>query len=553
MRIENILEIQDLTLRTDDRKLTELVSIRIPRGKTTGLVGESGSGKTLTALSILQLLPPKIHVGNGSVTFHSRVGSSFELASLAEKALSHIRGGKISMIFQEPMTSLNPSMTCGKQIMEAILMHRNISKKEAHMEAMRFIHEVKLPEPARIMNAWPHQLSGGQRQRVMIAMALSTGPELLIADEPTTALDVTVQKKILDLLLELKDKYSLSILFITHDLMVLKQVADEIAVMYRGKIVETGPVEKVLNHPDKEYTRALIACKPGLGSNPEKLPTIADFTLNEKPSGQPVKKAASHIDKKIPILTVRNLTTWFNVRGSHDPLKAVNAVSFEIYKGETLGLVGESGSGKTTLGRSILQLITIQSGDVIFKGTRINELSTRKMRNFRKHIQVVFQDPYSSLNPRFTAGKIIMEPMEIHQTFRTKKERTARALKLLEQVGLSAEDMNKYPHQFSGGQRQRICIARAIACEPELIILDESVSALDVSIQAQILNLLNELKRSHGLTYIFISHDLTVVKYMSDRVLIMKNGNLIESGSSDKVYMHPEHPYTRDLINAIPQ
>jgi len=549
---DNIIEIENLTLTDGKDLLTDGISLILPRGQTTGLVGESGSGKTLTALSILNILPPKIKIRTGIIRFSSNSGSTVVINQLPQRDLNSIRGGKISMIFQEPMTSLNPAMTCGNQIMESILRHKKISREQAKQDTLKFIREVRLPEPERIFKSWPHQLSGGQRQRIMIAMALSTRPELLIADEPTTALDVTVQKDILELLRSLGRKYKLSVLFITHDLMVLKQIADRISVMYRGQIIESGPAETILNEPQEDYTKALIACKPGLEYNPDRLPTIADFMNNKGAPEHEIRNSEVDYGRK-PLLIVKDLNTWFPLKKKGQFVRAVNNVSFEVYRGETLGLVGESGSGKTTLGRSILRLIESRSGDIFYKGENLGTMTPKQTRAMRKEIQVVFQDPYSSLNPRFTVARLLIEPMEIHRRGRNGRERIDLAASLLEQVGLRPEDLQKYPHQFSGGQRQRICIARALACQPEFIILDESVSALDVSIQAQILNLLNDMKNDYNLTYIFISHDLTVVKYMSDRVVIMNSGEIVESGTSEKIYMAPEADYTKKLIGSIPQ
>ncbi|MBN1132543.1 MAG: ABC transporter ATP-binding protein [Bacteroidales bacterium] len=545
-----IIEITDLTLKLNKAVLINNISLNIKRGHITGLVGESGSGKTMTALSMLRLLPPGIDIHTGTIRFNSSDGSFYPLESIPENILNRIRGNKIAMIFQEPMTSLNPSITCGKQIMEAIIRHKPVGRKEALEQTLELLDEMKLPDPSRIFKAWPHQLSGGQRQRIMIAMALSTNPEMLIADEPTTALDVTVQKSILDLLNHLGAKYNLSILFITHDLMVLKQIADDIIVMQQGEIVESGSEEKILCQPEKTYTKALIACKPKLEGNPARLPTIASLTGS---TFERAEKKQSFPEKApcIPLLTVQNLNvTYFS--GRRKSTQAVKNVSFEVYEGETLGLVGESGSGKTTIGRTVLRLIEANSGKILYRGMNLTRMPEKEIRTLRKNFQIVFQDPYSSLNPRFTIGRMLREPMDIHNIGKSREERLAFIEHLMGQVGLEKDALNKYPHQFSGGQRQRIGIARALACRPEFIILDECVSSLDVSIQAQILNLLNDLKLIYGLTYIFISHDLTVVKYMSDRVIIMKSGEIIESGQTGQVYRNPEHEYTRKLIDAIP-
>jgi len=543
-----LLSISDLTLQAGEKVLVDRISLDIPRRTIMGLVGESGSGKTLTALSVLGLLPRGVRVTSGSISLNGTPGTT-ELLNLPVRQLNRIRGNRISMIFQEPMTSLNPTMKCGPQAIEPLLKENTHTHAQAKQEILRLFREVKLPDEHLIFNAWPHELSGGQRQRVMIAMALSTNPDLLIADEPTTALDVTVQKNILDLLSDLREKFDLSILFITHDLMVLKQVADEIAVMYQGKIVETGTTKQILEHPSTPYAKGLLACRPHLDEKPERLPTVSDFMDPEKQPPPPRGKHSTGIQQQV-LLTVQNLEVSFHSRGRS--VTAVNEVSFDVYKGETLGLVGESGCGKTTLGRTILQLIAADSGSVIFEGKPLNRMRAETLRRTRRRIQIVFQDPYSSLNPGKTIGSILTEPMVVHRLAPGKAEREARARTLLEQVGLPDDAYNLYPHQFSGGQRQRIGIARALACQPDFMILDESVSALDVSVQAQILNLLNDLKAAYDLTYIFISHDLTVVKYMSDRVLVMSEGRIVESGTAEKIYMDPAADYTRKLISAIP-
>ena len=548
-----ILNIENLTLEAGQKQLIRGISLRLEKGKFTGLVGESGSGKTLTALSVLRLLPAAVRMTDGTIRFYpaGHRGETVDLASLPEKKLNHIRGHKISMIFQEPMTSLNPSMRCGQQVAEVIRMHLGGDHRSVRSRVLKLFGEVKLPDPASAYRSWPHQLSGGQKQRVMIAMALATNPELIIADEPTTALDVTVQKSILDLLAELRDKYRLTILFITHDLMVLKQIADHMLIMYRGEVVESGTTHQILMSPEHPYTKGLIACKPRLEVAPYRLPTLADFMAGRKPDTRTLDKPEISFNDP-PLLSIRNLNKWYSLHRGKRIVRAVRDVSFDVYRGETVGLVGESGCGKTTLGRTILQLIEATSGDIDYEGKDLMSYSGSALRKIRRKIQVVFQDPYSSLSPRMTAGEIILEPMRIHQTGNSSRERKARMQKLLEQVGLLASDANRYPHEFSGGQRQRIGIARALACEPDFVILDEPVSALDVSVQAQILNLLNELKQAYGLTYIFISHDLTVVKYMSDRILVMKDGAIVETGRADAVYEKPAHPYTAELIRSIP-
>jgi len=546
-----VLKIERLTLQAGDERPVDEISLELKRGKFTGLAGESGSGKTLTALSVLGLLPPAVRMTSGSILFSPAAGDPVDLTALSPKKMCRIRGHRISMIFQEPMTSLNPSMRCGDQVLEVIRLHLGGDFRSMRSMVLRLFDEVKLPDPGSIYRSWPHQLSGGQRQRVMIAMALAARPELIIADEPTTALDVTVQKSILDLLSELRKKYHLSILFITHDLTVLKQIADRMVIMYRGKVVETGSARKIFEAPEAPYTKGLIACRPGLDNTPYRLPTLSDFMAGKPPETRELKKPGIPAGTP-PLLRIRNLSKWYARDRGKRVIKAVDGISFDVYRGETMGLVGESGCGKTTLGRTILRLVEANSGDIDFDGKNLLTCSRSALRKIRRQIQVVFQDPYSSLSPRRTAGQIIREPMEIHQIGRSTAERSARTARLLEQVGMKASDMDRYPHEFSGGQRQRIGIARALACNPAFLILDEAVSALDVSVQAQILNLLNELKETYQLTYVFISHDLTVVRYMSDRILVMKDGSIVEEGRADSVYQAPSHPYTEKLIKSIP-
>jgi len=485
------------------------------------------------------------------------------------------------MIFQEPMTSLNPVFRCGDQVAEAIILHQKLSKAEAKKLTIQLFEKVQLPDPERILNAYPHQLSGGQKQRVMIAMAMSCNPDVLIADEPTTALDVTVQKAIIDLMNDLKREINASIIFITHDLGVISEIADHVIVMFKGKIVEQGDIGSIFLNPQHPYTKGLLACRPPLDFRLEKLPVVSDFMdfgknengeiiITEKIKNIEEVKESNKIDlatrakrqeflpTQKPILEVKNLQTWFPAKKNFfgkttDWVKAVNDVSFKVYPGETLGLVGESGCGKTTLGRTILRLVEPKSGEIIFDGKNIMDLPRKEMRNLRKDMQIIFQDPYSSLNPRMTIGNAIMEPMEVHKILANDEERKAKVIELLETVSLEAKHFNRYPHEFSGGQRQRICIARALALNPKFIICDESVSALDVSVQAQVLNLLMELREKFQFTYIFISHDLSVVKFMSDRMIVMNQGKIEEMGDADEIYNHPKTIYTRNLIEAIPK
>jgi peptide/nickel transport system ATP-binding protein len=550
----------EITTAIDD------VSFSLERGETLGIVGESGSGKSVTALSLLRLIPyPEGEIKKGNIFFRDTYGSVSSLLLLTEKQMQGFRGKEFGMIFQEPMTSLNPVLTCGFQVTETMRWHLKISRKEAKLRALDWFNEVKLPRPEAIFESYPYQLSGGQKQRVMIAIAMSCNPNLLIADEPTTALDVTVQKTILDLMKELQAKHGMSILFITHDLALVSDFADRILVMYKGKVVEEGKTDTVFRAPVHPYTSGLLMCRPPANKRLKRLLTITEFLESGIPSilvpeaetTEERKKRHEMIYSHPPILQVKDLETEFpshySFFGRPDAfVKAVNYVSFDVYPGETLGIVGESGSGKTTLGRSILQLIRTRSGKIIFDGREIQDLSQKKLKSIRKDLQIIFQDPYSSLNPRLTAGAAIMEPMLMQAQYPGRDGRKRRAIELLEMVGLGREHFSRYPHEFSGGQRQRVCIARTLAVQPRLIICDESVSALDVSIQAQILNLLNKLKNEFGFTYVFISHDLSVVRFMSDRLIVMRNGKIEEIGDADKIYSFPEKEYTKLLLGALP-
>jgi peptide/nickel transport system ATP-binding protein len=518
---------------------------------------------------------PPGKIARGEIYFNN--GSSTNLLKLEEKQMRHYRGKEIAMIFQEPMTSLNPVIKCGRQVTEAIRLHLKLSKKAAKEKTIQLFEEVQLPRPLNIFNSYPHELSGGQKQRVMIAMAMSCNPSILIADEPTTALDVTVQKTILELMKKLQAVHGMSIIFITHDLGVVAEIADKVLVMYKGKIVERGNVKEIFANAQHPYTKGLLACRPTMEKRLKQLLVVSDFMHENKDgiieerkyslaevntnltvSKEERKAALDKLYSKVPILEVKNLKTYFPVRigifgKAKDYIRAVDNVSFTVYPGETLGLVGESGCGKTTLGRTILRLIEPTAGNVIYKGVDVTKLSTNELRKVRKDLQIIFQDPYSSLNPRISIGSAIMEPMQVHGIYANDKERKAKVFELLERVNMSGNQFNRYPHEFSGGQRQRICIARALALNPEFIICDESVSALDVSIQAQVLNLLNELKHEFGFSYIFISHDLSVVKFMSDRMIVMKDGKIQEYGDADDIYANPTTDYTRKLIDAIPK
>jgi len=576
-----LLEVKDLQtqFKTEEGliRAVDKTSFTLNRGETIGIVGESGSGKSVTALSIMCLIsnPPGKIVG-GEIIYHTDNGG-VDLLKLHEKEMRTFRGNEISMIFQEPMTSLNPVFNCGNQVIEAITLHQNVSKHEAKKLTLELFEDVRLPNPKRIFRAYPHQLSGGQKQRVMIAMAMSCNPGILIADEPTTALDVTVQARILELMRQLRDRRDMSIIFITHDLGVIAEIADRVIVMYKGKIVEQGNVLDIFAKPQHPYTKSLLACRPPLEKRLLKLPVISDF-MSEKENGEMVelatsvskviddyvitirqtKKRYNELMKKKPLLQVKKLSTYFPSRRNFfgkpiEYIKAVDEVSFEVYPGETLGLVGESGCGKTTLGRSILRLVEPWEGKVIFKGKNVLGLSNEPLKKLRKDMQIIFQDPYSSLNPRITIGSAIMEPMKVHHIGSNDKERKQRVIELLEKVNMQANHFNRYPHEFSGGQRQRICIARALSVDPMFIICDESVSALDVSVQAQVLNLLIKLREEFGFTYIFISHDLSVVKFMSDRMIVMDKGKISETGPSDEIYNKPQNEYTKKLIDAIPK
>ncbi|TXE19030.1 ABC transporter ATP-binding protein [Psychroserpens burtonensis] len=561
MQKPKLLDIENLSISFSsegiDKEIIHNISYHLYANEILGVVGESGSGKSVSSLAILGLLPKKIsNITQGSIMFDSQ-----DLTSLGSKQFQKIRGNKIAMIFQEPMSSLNPSMTCGKQVIEILLQHTNLSKAEAKIETISLFEKVKLPTPKRIYNAYPHEISGGQKQRVMIAMAIACKPKILIADEPTTALDVTVQQEIIVLLKQLQQEEQMSIIFISHDLSLVSEIADRILVMYKGDIVEQGEVNQVFKFPKHLYTKALINSKPSMDSRLKQLPTIDDFINKTITSDIVTSEERAEIHKKIyskkPLLEVINLekeflskSSWFS---KPEAFKAVNNVSFKLYKGETLGLVGESGCGKSTLSNAILQLDKATAGSILYKGLDITELSKSAMRKLRKDIQIIFQDPYASLNPRLSVGKAIMEPMKVHGIGASEDDRKAKVLDLLLKVGLDETYFNRYPHEFSGGQRQRIGIARAIALEPQLIICDESVSALDISVQAQVLNLLNDLKSNFGFTYIFISHDLAVVKYMSDQLVVMNKGEIEEMDDADEIYNNPKKEYTKRLIHAIPK
>jgi len=542
------------------------ISISVNRGEIVALVGESGSGKSVTSLSILQLLPsPPAKYSTGEIIFSENGIDATDLLKRNRYEMQDIRGNKIAMIFQEPMTSLNPVLTCGDQVMEAILLHKQVSKENAKSQTIAWFEKVKLPDPEAIFKRYPHQLSGGQKQRVMIAMAMSCEPALLICDEPTTALDVTVQKTILQLIKELQQQSNIGVIFITHDLGVVAEVADRAVVMYKGEIVEQHTVKEIFTNPKHPYTQALLACRPVNHERGKRLPIVSDFLQPADFSAQPiVSNSKSKINfstqESSPevLLTVENLSVWFPTKKTWlgKPVsftKAVDNVSFDVYKGETLGLVGESGCGKTTLGRALLRLIEPTTGKIIYDDLDLTSKKRDELQTLRKDIQIIFQDPYSSLNPRLTIGSAIAEPMKVHHILTNEKQRKEKVTELLEKVNLKAEHFSRYPHEFSGGQRQRIVIARALALNPSFIICDESVSALDVSVQAQVLNLLNDLKKEFGFTVIFISHDLSVVRYISDRIMVMNKGKIEETGLTDEIYYNPQSAYTQKLIESIPK
>lgn len=559
-------------------KAVNNVSFTLNKGETIGIVGESGSGKSVTSLSAMRLIPtPPGVISGGEILFHKENNKVVDLLKLSKEEMRSYRGNELAMIFQEPMTSLNPVFTCGDQVVEAIMLHQKMNVNEAKELTIELFKNVKLPDPERVFSSYPHQISGGQKQRVMIAMAMSCKPSVLIADEPTTALDVTVQKTILELMQQLQKENEMGIMFITHDLGVIAELADKVVVMYKGKVVEQGDVWNIFKNPKHPYTKGLLACRPPLEHRYKFLPTVSDFMQvddsgNIKDSGVSVdaftkkliipKKIREDKQKELfsqnPILQINNLKTFFAIKGGFfgkttGYVKAVNNVTFDVYPGETLGLVGESGCGKTTIGRTIIQLEQATEGEILYQGKDVTKMNAKELRAFRKEVQIIFQDPYSSLNPRMTIGNAIMEPMQVHGILKNNDERKKRVEELLTRVNLDPTHFYRYPHEFSGGQRQRIGIARALAVNPKFIICDESVSALDVSVQAQVLNLLNELKKDYGLTYIFISHDLSVVKYMSDRMVVMQSGIIEEMGDADDIYRNPKTEYTKKLIDAIPE
>ena len=555
----NLLEVRDLrvTFRLDKKTTFEAVkgiSFNVPRNSTVALVGESGSGKSVSSLAVMGLLPPDSTIIDPASSIHFGGRDLLQL-SIAERRT--MCGKDISMIFQEPMSSLNPVFTVGFQIAEVLRQHMGMNRKQARTRTLELLEEVGIPDPATKIDAYPSQMSGGQQQRVMIAMAIACEPKLLIADEPTTALDVTIQKQIMDLIAALQKKHQMSVLFITHDLGLVGEIADQVIVMRHGEVRETGEVRQVFEAPQDSYTKALLHCRPSLDERPWRLPVIADYMEGKAGPGVEVKqRTRGYTPGDEPVLVVSNLSKSFYTReglfGKRE-FQAVKDVSFTLPRGKTLGVVGESGSGKTTVGLTLLRLHQATGGTAMFPGKDLIAMPNKEYLPYKRRIQIIFQNPYASLNPRFTVGQILLEPMRIHNIGANDKERIAKAYWLLDKVGLPEQAFHRYPHEFSGGQRQRIAIARCLTMQPEILVCDESVSALDVSVQAQVLNLLQDLQDEFGLSYIFISHDLSVVKYIADQVMVMHKGQVVELADSDELYRNPVHPYTRTLLSAIPK
>ncbi len=555
--MSRLLEINNLSIHFGNTRAVDGLSLHLEPGETLGLVGESGSGKSITALSVLRLLPESGQVSGGEILFRGA-----DVLKFPETQLTRFRGSGIAMIFQEPMTSLNPVFRCGHQVMEAIQLHQKIPPQEARERTLSLFEQVRLPDPARIFDAWPHQLSGGQKQRVMIAMAMSCHPDILIADEPTTALDVTVQKTILDLMRELQAETGLSMLFISHDLGVISEICDRVAVMHTGKVVEEGTMDQILNAPEHAYTRGLVACRPSIRHKWHRLPTVTEIMAGAGPAARVVIPGETAERRELlyaqtPILSVKNLTVRYPAKKNWlgqpvEWLNAVDKIDFEVFPGETFGLAGESGCGKTTLGRAIAHLTDVYSGVIQYKKIDLEKLTEEEITPIRRDIQMVFQDPYSSLNPRLTVEETLTEPLKIHKLYHGNDARRDKAAELLRTVGLQPGHLNRYPHEFSGGQRQRICIARALALEPKILICDEVTSSLDVSVQATVLNLLMELQEKFGLTYLFISHDLSVIKQMCDRLMIMNRGREEALGFPENIFEKPEGEYVKRLIEAVP-
>lgn len=554
--MEHLLDVQDLTIRFGTQTVVDNLSFVLPAGKNLAIVGESGSGKSLTAMSLLGLLPRNAQVSATRMAFHTQAESLSNLLELSALELQAIRGKSIGMIFQEPMTSLNPLQRCGHQIDEVLQLHLGLNKSQARIRAIEWLQKVKIQDAERIYRAYPHEISGGQKQRVMIAMAMCCNPTLLLADEPTTALDATVQKEIILLMQELQAEFNTSILFISHDLTLVAHFADVVLVMQQGKLVEMGSSTQIFETPQAAYTQALLNCRPPLDQRVLRLPTIEDFSEKQlAPPNDSEPQLESTAAAQDHLLEIENLSTWFPQRKSwlgtpRTWVKAVQEVSFSIKTGQTMGLVGESGSGKTTLGRSVLRLIEPTAGKILFDRQDITTIAAEELRKVRRHMQMVFQDPYSALNPRIPVGLAITEPMKVHGIGASAQEQVEMAIELLEQVSLQPDHFHRYPHEFSGGQRQRLCIARALAVQPRFLVCDEAVSSLDVSVQALVLNLLKDLQVKKNLTYLFVSHDLAVIRFMCDEVMVMKDGVIVEKGLADQIFTAPEHPYTQALLEA---
>ncbi len=557
--MDNLLEVQNLNVkfRLDGGHIFEAVkgvSFDVPRNSTVALVGESGSGKSVSAMSIIRLLPPEqaIVSADSKILFNGT-----DLLKHDDATMRRVRGKDISVIFQEPMTSLNPVFTCGDQIAETLRLHTGMTRRQAWARAEELMNEVGIPEPRLRMHSFPHEMSGGQQQRVMIAIAIACEPKLLIADEPTTALDVTIQKQILDLIAKLQETHHMSVLFITHDLAVVGEIADYVVVMQNGEIQEKGTAKAIFESPQHPYTKALLACRPNVDSRPKRLPVIEDFLRPEGLSADNLKQRTRGYDATDEfVLEVRNLSKIFQLKDGlfkKRDVPAVKGASFKLARGKTLGLVGESGSGKTTIGLTLMRLHDASGGEVLFDGVDLLKLSEAELMKYKRRIQIVFQNPYASLNPRFTVGQILLEPMTIHKIGKDEQERVQLAMALLKRVDMPEVSFYKYPHEFSGGQRQRIAIARCLTMKPDVLICDEAVSALDVSIQAQVLNLLQDLQDEYNMSYIFISHDLAVVKYISDQVMVMSEGDIVEVANSDEIYRNPQQDYTKKLLGSIPK
>ncbi|MCY7319472.1 MAG: dipeptide ABC transporter ATP-binding protein [Ramlibacter sp.] len=551
--MSSLIEVRDLRVSFrmghEVHEAVRGVSFDVPVNSTVALVGESGSGKSVTAMSIVRLLPENAIVGADSHIFYE----GRDLAHNNAEEMRKLRGKDISVVFQEPMSSLNPVFTVGEQIAEVLRIHAGMTARQARQRALELLEEVGIPEPRARLNAYPHELSGGQQQRVMIAIAIACEPKLLIADEPTTALDVTVQRQVVDLLARLQERHRMSVLFISHDLGLVGEIASSVVVMRQGEVREAGTVGDIFSAPKDAYTRALLACRPRLDARPRRLPVIDDILNNRPVSGEQRLALAAGGPALIEVTGLRKVYRLKEGLFRHKSVDAVKLADFSLHKGRTLGVVGESGSGKTTIGMMLTRLTDATGGRIMFEGTDLATLGAASMRPYRRRIQIIFQNPYASLNPRFTVGQILMEPMRIHAIGASDDERARLALGWLDKVGLPAQSFGKYPHEFSGGQRQRIAIARCLTMQPEIIVCDESVSALDVSVQATVLNLLLDLQEEFGLTYVFISHDLAVVRYMADDILVMNQGEIVERGSSDEIYANPRHPYTKQLLAAIPR